>query len=229
LTDGGDITIERPLEGLFVAQPRRGFRYGSEAFWLVGFALEAGLPDTAVDLGTGSGIMACLLTRLRVQTMGVDLRSEWAPCWDVTRRDSRGLERLTLMQADVASFVSETRVDLVVSNPPFFPKDSGPVSPDGWKAAARTESTAPLSVFIEAALRTICPTGRVCFVVPQERADEVVHARAFVSRRVDVGKRRTLVELRPGEGRASMVERVAEDCPRVSAWYAAALGRDESS
>ena len=114
------MTIERPREGLSVAQPRRGFRYGSEAFWLVGFALNDGLPDTAVDLGTGSGIMACLLARSGVPTVGVELRPEWAPYWEVTLRESARGEQPTLIHGDVSSFEPEAPVGLVLSNPPFF-------------------------------------------------------------------------------------------------------------
>src|SRR5688572_7988230 len=75
------MTRDTPASGLAIFQPERGFRYGSEAFWLVGLALEGGGPRTALDLGTGSGIMAFLLARLGVDTLGVDGRPEWRELW----------------------------------------------------------------------------------------------------------------------------------------------------
>lgn len=217
-----DMTLERPLEGLSVAQPRRGFRYGSEAFWLVGFALEGGRPQTAVDLGTGSGIMACLLARAGATTIGVELRPEWQAYWAVTLAQSSGLGPVTLTQGEVSSLKLGATADLVVSNPPFFPHGSGPVSPNAWKAAARTESRASLADFVSCAMRSTHKEGRVCFVVPRERASEVGHARAHVSRRVDVGQRRTLIELRHGSAADASAEQVQEDSPRVAQWYALA-------
>ncbi|MEQ1568253.1 MAG: hypothetical protein ABMA64_21620, partial [Myxococcota bacterium] len=58
------MTLDRPAPGVVIAQPARGFRYGSDAMWLVGFALATGpLPASALDLGTGSGVMAAQLER----------------------------------------------------------------------------------------------------------------------------------------------------------------------
>ena len=220
------MTFERPVEGLTIAQPRRGFRYGSEAFWLVGFALEAGWPDTALDLGTGSGVMACLLARQGIPSVGVELRSEWSTCWDLSLSKSEPLTKLQLVQGDVASFETDRLVGLVVSNPPFFAKGTGPVSPDAWKAAARTESCSRLADFIDCAVRSIHSSGRACFVVPRERAPEVVHPAAFVSRYVRVGSRRALIELRPGAGADAAMQQVTESSRRVSEWYDRALGSD---
>lgn len=218
------MTFDRPAPGVVVAQPRRGFRYGSEPFWLVGFALEGGPARAAVDLGTGSGIAALLLARCGVDAVGYDARPEWEACWAETR--ARSAVRARLAVRDVARGIPD-RVDLVVTNPPFFPADSGPVAADPWRAAARTETTATLRGFVEAGLAALAPGGRLCAVVPSERAREVERAGeqtgAAVRRVVTVGRRRALVEL--GEPAAS-VERasVTESDPRVRAWYARVAG-----
>lgn len=47
------MTRDTPAPGLVIWQPKRAFRYGAEAFWLAGFAVEGGVPSTAIDLGTG--------------------------------------------------------------------------------------------------------------------------------------------------------------------------------
>ncbi len=200
---------------MVVWQPERAFRYGSEAFWLVGFALEDGPVGTALDLGTGSGIAALLLARAGAVATGIDARAEWVPGW--ARSLAESAAHATLEVADVGRY-DAPRVDVVVSNPPYFPKGTGPAAPDPWKAAARTEGTASLDGFVAASTRL---GRRACFVVPVERGAEVVASAAArgwgVSRWVQVGRRRALIALRPGDERAT-AERVDEDDPRVAAW-----------
>ena len=127
------LTADGPADGLVIWQPERGFRYGSEAFWLVGFALEGGTPTRALDLGTGSGVIAFLLARLGIAAVGVDVMAAWEPCWHRSLADSRPpLPELRI--ADVADGVPGS-FDLVVSNPPFYAAGSGPIAADAWKAA----------------------------------------------------------------------------------------------
>jgi tRNA1Val (adenine37-N6)-methyltransferase len=215
------VTADVPAEGVTVFQPKRGFRYGAEAFWLVGFALEGGTPTSAADFGTGSGVMAWLLGRHGVPTDGYDVRPEWEPLWAQSAAASRPAP-VRLLRRDVRDVHGQ--YELIVSNPPYFPAASGPVSPDPWKAAARTETTATLAEFVASMTRCLAENGRICLVLPVERADEVGPA----ARRVDVGRRRALIELRRD---ASAAERCAVDerDARVARWYALARGETEVS
>ncbi len=169
------VTLDRPAPGLEIAQPARGFRYGAEAFWLAGFALETRpLARDALDLGTGSGIVALLLARAGLDVLGVDVRPEWAELWPRTLAGSAPRGRVELRLADVLDVVAE--VDLVVSNPPYFPAGSGPSAPDPWKAAARTEAGATVADFVAASVRCLRVGGAACFVVPRDREDVVTGA-----------------------------------------------------
>jgi len=208
-------TRETPADGVVVWQPRAGFRYGAEAFWLVGFALEGGMPTSALDLGTGSGVAALLLGAHGVATRGIDTRPEWGPGWERSLAESRAAVRLEVV--DVREVAGA--VDLVVSNPPYFPAGTGPVSPSAWKAAARSETGATLADFVAAATRT---ARRACFVVPVDRADEIAWPGWATTRRVRVGRRRTLVEIAPGAGDGAREQAVEEGSPRAAAWYALA-------
>lgn len=207
-------TRETPADGIVVWQPRRAFRYGSEAFWLVGFALEGGVPATALDLGTGSGIAALLLGARGVATRGVDVRPEWGPGWARSLADSRLAAPVRLDVADVRDVTGA--VDLVVSNPPYFRAGTGPSAPAEWKAAARTEGDATLADFVATAIRL---GRRACFVVPVERADEIAPPGWAITRRVRVGRRRTLVEITHGGAGRADEEAVEERGPRPARWY----------
>lgn len=88
--------------------------------------LSARRPPThplAVDLGTGSGCIACALATRRpaARVVAID-RSETAA--RVARDNVRALglgERVTVVAGDLLSAVRGFTVDLVVSNPPYLP------------------------------------------------------------------------------------------------------------
>ncbi len=219
------ITLDRPAPGLVVAQPKRGFRYGAEAFWLVGFALEYARPELALDLGTGSGILALLLAGQGVRATGIDVRHEWQALWQQTLAQSQVAGTVTLDLGDV----SELPVGdwpLVISNPPFFRAGAGPVSPDPWKAAARTEGRATISDFVRVGLRQLSPIGQLCMVFPLDRLDEVRQAAAqgaaHVESAVQVGTRRVLVRIVPGAGQDAHLRAVPDDGDECRRWYALA-------
>jgi len=206
------LRLDSPAPGIHIAQPARGFRYGSEPFWLVGFALESGVPQRALDLGTGSGIAAFLLASIGVQATGIDRQQAWAPLWRASCAASSC--KPTLRVEDVLQ-TSKEHWPLVISNPPFFPAGTGPASPNPWKAAARTESTATLADFVRCARSRLSPDGRACFVLPVDRVREILSP----SRVVRVGRRRALVELHQPPRPCCEEVAIGESDPRVLAWY----------
>ncbi|MFT7522051.1 MAG: tRNA1Val (adenine37-N6)-methyltransferase, partial [Kiritimatiellia bacterium] len=162
------FTAEQPVAGLVIYQPRRGFRYGAEAFWLAGFALEgvgdvAGAVEAVLDLGTGSGVVAGLFAARGARAVGVDVRAEWRPLWRKSLEESAVPGSLELRLQDVRD-LHGVEFPMVVSNPPFFPRNTGPVSPDPWKAAARTEGTATLAEFVATSARCLSSLGSACWV-----------------------------------------------------------------
>lgn len=212
-------TTASPTAGVSVAQPARGFRYTSDAMWLAGFALDvAPGARSALDLGTGSGVVALLLAARGVPTRGIDSAAAWRDGWARTLALSRVAAPVELVHGDVLDGVGGP-YELVVSNPPFFAPGTGPTSPDAWKRAARTESSATLADFLRIGCGALTAEGRMCLVVPREREREVLAAPLPVARWVQVGRRRSLFALGRGEA-ASAPEVVDEDA--AERWVARA-------
>ena len=188
---------------------------------MAGLALERGPISTALDLGTGSGIIAMLLAASGANVTAIDSFPAWAPYWEQTQRASQVKGDIRFACLDVGDWPSDARrFEAVVCNPPFFTLRSGPASADPWKRAARTEGTASLSDFVVRALALA--TERVCIVVPRQRECEVFQAGAThdapATVHLRVGRKRSLFELQKG-GTASRIEQIDEDGPRVRGWY----------
>jgi release factor glutamine methyltransferase len=77
----------------------------------------------AIDLGTGSGCIACALAaeRADIDVLAVDVSPDAAL---VARDNARALDlstRIRVVAADVLHGIRDLRADLIVSNPPYLP------------------------------------------------------------------------------------------------------------
>ena len=201
-------TEDTPAPGLKVLQPKRGYRWGVEVYALAGFALGIGAPDgecppaCAVDLGSGSGIVAFLLASAGWRVRGWERDPGWVQLARASlARSPAARGRVSFREADVRT-ARGAPADLVVTNPPWFRPDAGPTSPEAHRAAARTMLAGDVEDFLRAGLR-LAP--RVCVVTRRERLEELrpkpLHPKgAFVARTAWISAGVGLAELRRGEG-----------------------------
>lgn len=155
------LTLEIPAPGLQVWQPRRGYRYGVEVYALADFALRGGVTVTAVDLGSGSGVIALLLAAAGARVTSVERDPRWLT---LLRRNviASGVD-VEIVAADVRAWTGGP-YDVAVANPPWFDPARGPISPDPWRAASRTAIHGAPEDFLDAGLRA---APRVCMVGPR--------------------------------------------------------------
>ena len=114
--------------------------------------------------------------------------------------------RMTLLRSDFRN--TDVRPDLIICNPPFF--DNGPVAPDTARARARHEDGLSYSSLTRYAACVLPPQGRLAFISPPERADDIAVClavgRMYVRRRTFVRgsdrktPNRILWEVSPSEG-----------------------------
>lgn len=166
------LSRDSPAPGLVVYQPARGYRYALDPILLVGWALLGGRPDAALDVGTGSGVMALLLARQGIPTLGLDVRPEWIA---LARRSAAESDDGAGGPLPVRFECSDIRIwngspaPLALCNPPYLPLGRGRLPPDPLRAAARHELAGALSELVPALARA---GERIAMVLPQGRAAE---------------------------------------------------------
>lgn len=168
------------IDQLKVIQHEKEFCFSLDAILLSHFATVK--PDIkAVDLGTGTGVIALLLAARGAQHVtGVELSLSMA---DMAKRSvtlNKLKEKVAIIQGDlckVKDILPSDNYDLVVSNPPYRPVGGGYVSPNDKVAQAKHEVTATLNDVVNAARYLLkYRRGRFAMVHLPERMAEILTA-----------------------------------------------------
>ncbi len=169
-----------------IVQPKKGERVGIDPVLLARFT-NANPTAHAVDLGTGTGIIAALLLYLgKVKHItAIEIMPEFANMARETAKLNGLADRMEVIETDLRNFANPPRnrhkFDMVVSNPPYYPTGRGALPPDPLKAAARHELYCTLTDVLTAAAQLLKPNGEASFIYPSSRLAE------FLSNAKDVG------------------------------------------
>ena len=143
----------------------------------------------ALDVGTGTGVIALMLAQRMAASagrpgvaaegpgrgaagiLGIDIDEAAVGEAAANFAASPWADRLTARAVSLQEF-SGSEFDLIVSNPPFF--SASLKAPDAQRRAARHNDTLPPADLIQAACRLLSPSGRLSVIYPPEEA------RAFV-------------------------------------------------
>jgi len=178
---GPDETLDDLRSGgLKIIQAKDGYRFSLDPVLLCAFA-RVGVGETAVDLGTGSGVIPLLLAKrtAAAHITGVEIQSQLA---DRARRSLilNGLqERVSIVEADLRQLrgcLEPQSCDLVLSNPPYRRGGTGRTAPEAERAAARHELAGGLDDFLAAAAYLLKQGGRLYLIYLAERLAELLAA-----------------------------------------------------
>lgn len=164
--------------GYRIIQKTGGFCFGMDAVLLSGFArVREG--ETAIDLGTGTGIIPILLeaktegkhfTGLEIQEMMAEMAARSVRL--------NGLEdRVEIVQGDIkeaSRLFGKASFDVVTSNPPYMNDNHGLKNPDLPKAIARHEVLCTLEDVVREASLLLKPGGRFYMVHRPHRLAEII-------------------------------------------------------
>jgi tRNA1Val (adenine37-N6)-methyltransferase len=173
---------DRPAP-LFIRQPRRGYRFSIDSVLLADFAMPL-CGETALDLGTGSGVVLLILAKecpaLR-RGIGVEIQPE---LWEFARRNIEENGFAARLAAVLGDFradlpdLSGMAFDLVVSNPPYRRIGEGRRNPDPRKEIARHEVACTMDDLFGAAGSRLASGGRFAMTGLPARLPEMVGSAA---------------------------------------------------
>ncbi|MBQ9363307.1 MAG: methyltransferase [Bacteroidaceae bacterium] len=190
-----------------VRHDRCAMKVGTDGVLLGAWANVEG-STTALDIGTGTGLIALMLAQRNaaLSVTGIDIDSDAVKQAQENVQNSPWARRINIEQADFTlNDEQNARYDLIVSNPPFHTEDT--LNPDATRTAARHTCSLPFPVLIRKAATLLTAQGHLCLIVPTATAPEVVGEAAaqhlYLSKRTDVKTtprktaKRTLLEFTP--------------------------------
>lgn len=134
-----------------------------------------------LDIGTGSGLIALMLAQrtcavdslqLTVGIDAIDVDEGAVEQATYNFEQSPWAEQLYAYQSSLQEWHSETKYDLIVSNPPYF--QASLKNPDSQRATARHTDTLSYTALIQHASRLLQEDGTLALVLPFEAKEDIV-------------------------------------------------------
>ena len=140
----------------------------------------------ALDIGTGSGLIALMLAqRSEAFIHAIDIDENACKQAEINFINSPFHNRLSIESVAFQDFSSSVRYDLIVSNPPYFRRSLK--SPNTNRNIARHNDHLPLEVLFKKSALLLNPRGKAAFILPfdlWENAHSLaVENRLFLCRR----------------------------------------------
>lgn len=208
----GERLEDLQYKGLRIIQSSAGFRFGTDSILLAGF-VKAKPHEKAVDLGSGTGVIAMLVSaRTCAGFTAVEIQPEQC---DMARRsiELNGLD-IPVIEADMRTaheILGRGKFDLAVVNPPYYPASGGTVSKKGggeFAGAATHDLFCTMDEVAGSAARLIKYGGKLFICCPAARLAELFRALAeeklepkrlrFVAARGDKAPYLALIEAKKG-------------------------------
>lgn len=159
-----------------VNQDHCAMKIGTDGVLLGAWAGLKHNPESILDIGTGTGVVALMLAQ-RSDAMTVDALEldddAYEQATENFEQSSWG-DRLFCYHAHLYEFAAEMdeEYDLIVCNPPYFSEDTK--SPSLARNQARFEDSMPFDLLVGAVDKLLSAFGTFCVVLPRKREEEFI-------------------------------------------------------
>ncbi|MFT5861902.1 MAG: tRNA1Val (adenine37-N6)-methyltransferase [Flavobacteriales bacterium] len=159
-----------------VAHDRCAAKIGTDGVLLGAWTSLESEPDSILDIGTGTGVIALMLAqRSFAETIdAMELDDDAYEQATDNFENSDWADRLFCYHAHLYEFATEIddQYDLIVSNPPFYESDYK--SQDAARDQARFDDAMPFELLIGAVQRLLTEAGTFHVIIPYQREQEFI-------------------------------------------------------
>lgn len=175
----GERLDELHRNGYYIIQNPEKFCFGMDAVLLSGFA-KVKKDETALDLGTGTGIIPILLEAKNEgrHYAGLEIQEESADMAARSVAMNHLEEKIDIITGDIkdaSKIFGASSFDVITTNPPYMIGQHGLSSANWAKAVARHEILCNLDDVLSESARVLKPNGRFYMVHRPFRMAEIMY------------------------------------------------------
>ncbi|MBO5143826.1 MAG: tRNA1(Val) (adenine(37)-N6)-methyltransferase [Clostridia bacterium] len=164
--------------GLKIIQNKKEFCFGIDAVLLSDFAKKTKRNAKVIDLCTGTGIIAILLTAKSSakKIIGVEIQKHIAEMATRSVKMNNLSEQVQIINEDLTklkNIIPAGTIDTITVNPPYKPKNSGVINEKDTKTIARHEISCTLEDIVKESARLLNTGGNLCMVHKVERMTDL--------------------------------------------------------
>ena len=159
-----------------IAQDRCAMKIGTDGVLLGAWASVKNNPDSILDIGAGTGVIALQLAQ-RTSSKTIDAieidENAFEQCTDNFENSPWG-DRLYCYHASIQEFVSEIdeTYDLIISNPPFYSEDFK--TENFARDTARFTDTLPFEHLAVSATHLLSKNGTFALILPKKEEENFI-------------------------------------------------------
>lgn len=166
--------------------------------------------NSVLDIGAGSGLLALMAAQCmpQAQITAIEIDASAAEAALRNFEKSPWSAGLTVENTDFNMFTPQEKVDIIISNPPFF--TTGMLARDSRRAGARHEVSLTSVSLINFARHNLQPEGHLGIILPADRVDDTVFQAelaalklrrlCFIVPRIGKAPVRALFDFSPSDG-----------------------------
>lgn len=144
---------------------------------LLGAWTDVSNANSVLDIGTGTGLVALMIAqRCNADIFAIEIDNNAVTQATDNKNRSPWSKRISIIQGDFKTFESNTKFDVIVSNPPYFSNSLLP--PDIKRSTARHTNELSYYELIEGAAELLSPRGKFSLIIPADVIDKIIEIAA---------------------------------------------------
>ena len=162
-------------KGLKIIQNKDWFCFGMDSVILANFAKKEKKESKILDLGTGTGIIAILLSKKveNSKITAIEIQKEVAEMAQRSVKLNDLEESVKIVNEDIKNILKESGQAVVITNPPYKKKETGILNENNIRMISRHEITANLEDFVRVAGEQLKDYGTFYMVNRPERIIDI--------------------------------------------------------
>ncbi|MBB6459775.1 tRNA1(Val) (adenine(37)-N6)-methyltransferase [Flammeovirga kamogawensis] len=155
-----------------IGQEKCAMKIGTDGM-LLGAWADLSDCTTMLDIGTGSGLISlmCAQRYSELKIIGIDIDLGASEQAEENFKNSPWKERLSVKHIDFSELILDTKVDAVVSNPPFF-KDSYKANTEE-RTKARHSDHLTLESLFSSSSKVLTKGGKLILIYPFDQVEDI--------------------------------------------------------